>query len=659
MNRITEKIITGLFSCILLLFLLACLNRSGSLIMFWQEKPLGKITHDEGFGYYSYMPDENISALKLPVYLKEDDSFPEQGLLSVNEDITATIKKQGGGRYITQSNNDIYFSASDNNPDIHEYSVVSPLIIQNRFILALLCLVIISAAIILFICRKRNNYVIVTNTVLWTATCCFLMMILPWNKLIFPSAPTPVGGLYFKPLLQRNIFFVFLFLCYLAVINKKPGNRKIFRILSAILVIWCTICYFVPEWNLFGRRNDSRSYLQPYSAASIRTPGYPIFIESIYKLSGNPGLEEIRNENAETQDETLLNVHETDSSGLIIVTRSQKIVLGLSFLFFYWIFTRYYAPLWFTLFAQIVLCNGFLGVDNSYIMSECLSQSAMLLSTGFFLLTMKEKNPRTFLLLCIFSALGVLIRPANIFLIIPILICLLFLMLKSKKSALLPIGCLAFLLLISVPAMNIYSHYGVFVWMPTSGYAEIGRAVELMQPGDEELFTDPELKDFCEELLKGKQLHQQADQNTYVWEIALPAAEARGYDRISASSLFNKISRKIFSVHLKEFFTTLSETVLTALQRTRLQLGQISFPIFLILFTGLFALRVNENSLIGLLFVFLHLVHLGISMVNQPERRYIYSTEILCLFGWLLILYNFVSTFNLRKNIQKQNHPKV
>ena len=38
----------------------------------------------------------------------------------------------------------------------------------------------------------------------------------------------------------------------------------------------------------------------------------------------------------------------------------------------------------------------------------------------------------------------------------------------------------------------------------------------------------------------------------------------------------------------------------------------------------------------------MHAAHLCISMVNQPERRYIYSTEIICLLGWLLIWINLI-----------------
>ena len=45
-----------------------------------------------------------------------------------------------------------------------------------------------------------------------------------------------------------------------------------------------------------------------------------------------------------------------------------------------------------------------------------------------------------------------------------------------------------------------------------------------------------------------------------------------------------------------------------------------------------------------MLLVLLHCSHLCLCMMNQPERRYIYSTEILCLLGWLLILVNLLNS---------------
>lgn len=643
MNGITKKIISALSGCIILLFLAAALNRTGSLILFWKEEPVSRITHDEQYGYYAYVPNENVSRLKLPVYLKEDDSFPDQGILSVNEDITAVIKTQGCGRYTMQENNDIYFSASDNDPEVHEYSVLSPVTIQTRYLLALAVLAALTVAANLCICRKYKDNELLRNITLGITAVFLLMMLIPWNKMIFSAPPTPLRGLYFKPILQRNAVFFGLLFVLLAVAFKAADKQKFFRVVAILVVMWNTVCYFLPEWNMVGQRADSEAYLQHYTASSIRTPGYPVFIEAVYKLSGNEGLSQLRNEAGHFRDETLQNGSVTDTLGLLTVARAQKCVLLVSFLTLFLIFCRYYSPLWLTFGAQLILSCGFLGVDNSYIMTECLSQAVLLLITAFFILLVKERNALFFLIVCVLSAIDILIRPANIFLVI-LLIVSAVITFRNKKSILIPvIGCLAFLAITAIPAVTIYRQYGIFVWMPTSGYVEIARAVDLMEPGDEDAFDDPKLKEFCQELLTLKEQYPDADQNTNMWQVGIAAAEKQGYDLITCSPILGKVSRKIFMIHFSEFVTALADNMKTALERTRLQAGSVPFAALLLLFTLLFVLRINIDSLSGMLLVLLHCSHLCLSMMNQPERRYIYSTVILCLLGWLLILINVLN----------------
>ena len=86
-----KKIVSVISACFILFFIRALLNRTGSLILFWKEEPLGSITHDSGYGYYAFVRDENISKLGLPFFLKEDETILEQAPLSVNEDITASV----------------------------------------------------------------------------------------------------------------------------------------------------------------------------------------------------------------------------------------------------------------------------------------------------------------------------------------------------------------------------------------------------------------------------------------------------------------------------------------------------------------------------------------------------------------------------------------
>ena len=622
--------------------MLGALNRCGSLILFWKEEALGSIRHDEGYGFYAFIPDENISRLGLPFFLKEDERYPDPGPLSVNEDITASIKEHGGGRYQLLENNDLYFSATDGDPEAHEYSIVSPVIIRNRHLLILFAMVPLACLIHLVLFRDTGDPGPFKNLVRLLTAACFLMLLLPWNRMTFPGAPRGSGPFLFKPILQRNavlIGLLFALLVLYFLMNSKAGALGI---ISILIVLSNTVYYFVPEWNYFGQRADSAAYIREYSASSIRTPGYPYFIKAVYRLTGNDGLEAVRAEGETLPDESLQDGRAVSSRGLLNVVRAQKCVLAVVFLILFGIFCRYYSPAWFAFAAQVMLCGGFLGVDNSYIMTECLSQAMILAAAAMCLMTVKEKKALPFLFLCLASAAGILIRPANIFLVIPILICFLWLLFKKQKILLPLLACVAFLALCALPAITIFREYGIFVWMPSSGYVEIARAVELLQPGDEAAFEDPELRGFCSDLLELKQQYPDADQNTNMWQVGVAAAEARGYDRITCSPLFGKVSRRIFMMHFREFTASLLGTVKTALERTRLRFGPVPFPGLVLLFTILFAVRIRTDSVLGMGFMGLHAVHLCISMVNQPERRYIYSTEIFCLLGWLLILINLM-----------------
>ncbi|MBR6090220.1 MAG: hypothetical protein IKP86_09830, partial [Anaerolineaceae bacterium] len=592
-----------------------------------------------GYGYYAFIQNENISALSLPFYLKEDSSFPDPGPVSVNEDITASIKETGGGRCQLRSNNDLYFSASDNHPEDHEYSVLSPVIIRNRWLLAIFAVtaLVLAADLVIFLRHRESG---MFRTLIRTLTVsAALLLLIPWNRLIFSSVPSAFGGIFVKPVLQRNTVFLVLFLTLAALNILLNGRNRILSGIAVLVVLVNSVYYFIPEWDHYGMRADSPAYLQKYSASSIRTPGYPLFIETVFTLSGKTGeLQTIRAENENVSDENLRNGKTTESRGLLDVVRVQKCALGISFLILFAVWCRFYDPAGFMAAAQIILCAGFLGVDNSYIMTECLSQAALLLIASLIILIVKEKRLLFFPLLCVISAVSILIRPANIFLVLPLAVCGIILLRSGRNIWTLLAGCVMFFALCAVPAVNIYKEYGIFVWMPTSGYVEIARAVEIMQPGDEENFEDPEMKEFCEKLLKLKEQYPDADQNTNMWQVGITAAREQGYDLITCSPLLGKFSRRIFRLRFSEFLNALFGNIKTALERTRLQTGRISFPVLFLFFSVLFVLRPGTDTLLGFGFSLLHVIHLVLSMMNQPERRYIYSTEILCLLGWLMIL---------------------
>lgn len=101
-------------------------------------------------------------------------------------------------------------------------------------------------------------------------------------------------------------------------------------------------------------------------------------------------------------------------------------------------------------------------------------------------------------------------------------------------------------------------------------------------------------------------------------------------------------------LHPREFAGSLLNTIKTGLERTRLHAGPVPFAALAAVFTVLFLIRINTDSLAGMILMLMHCAHLLISMMNQPERRYIFSTEILCLLGWLLITLAFLKKFGHR-----------
>ncbi len=645
MIRNNIRLISGISLCFLMLFMLGLLNRSGCLILLWKEEPLGSLSHDDGYGNYAYVKDQNIRDLDLPFFVKEDSRILPRQPLSVNEDITATIKEEGGGIWQLLENGDLYLSASDGRPEDHEYSIISPVIIRNRYLLALFVPAFLAAAAAAMLLLKYKDSRVIGLFADMGAVIFFILLLFPWNEMIFSSLPVQIAGLSVKPVLQRNALFLCLLMGLLILRSFFRKKSRLFGILAVLVILVNTIYYFIPEWNYYGRRMDSGAYLQEYSASSIRTPGYPWFIAAVYRGSGNEGLDELRAEDETLVGERLWDGSKTDSRGLLSVIRTQKCVLAAAFLIFFVLFCRYYSPEWFVFAAQIILCCGFLGVDNSYIMSECLSQAVILLLSAALMMIFKEKIPAVFTVMCVLGGIGVLIRPANIFLLLPIIAAAIVLIIAKRGALMITAGLAAFILISAVPAATIYKARGIFVWMPVSGYVEMARAVDLMQPGDEKAFADEELQEFCRLVLEKKQLYSEGDQNTYMWQVAEASAEEMGYDRISCSLIFGKVSRRILMMHLREFVSSLMDTIRTAFERTRLQLGPVPFIALAAVFIILFIVRRNADSLAGIVLFLMHSAHLVLSMMNQPERRYIYSTEIICLLGWLLIWISFMDKF--------------
>ena len=643
MNKTFRNISRVLFVVLFCVTLLCVLNRTGSLILTWKELPIGDITHDSGNGYYAFIPDENISKLNLPIFLVEDGEVLQNPPLSVNEDRTAEIKINGGGSYTVYSNNDLYFSASDNDPESHEYSVLVPEVIRMRWLLILLFITAgLDGTLVLL---ERKNWKDLGRLAVYPAVMVLALLLIPWNTL---GVPANIAGIRFMPVFQRNVTAYVIIAAAAAALLVLRKDEKWVNVLAAVLIAVNLVYYFVPEWNYFGLRTDSFSYIEHHTASSIRTIGYPAFIEAV---NDEEDLDAIRGEFGEElydeYPEKLVDGTAVESHGLLKTVRVQKIVLAAAFLLVSaaLMYAAGWAPCLF--FAELVLCGGFLGVDNSYIMSECLSQAVMLAAAACFIVFAKDKKIWEYLLGSVLAAAAVLVRPSNIILFALVLFGAVILILKKEirgRIVTVVAGIVLYFVIAAIPAAEIYAEYGRFLWMPVSSYAEMGRALSLMDENDKSLFTDEETSFYVDEVLKAKDAfaaeHDVIEQNDYVWNIAVDTAEKMGYDRIECSWLFAKVSRPVIKAHFSEFVDAVKDSFLTGIAKTRLKVeGLCSYPTLILLALGLlFWLGKDAGSILGILFVVLHNANELLSAVNQPEKRYIFHSEILFILGLMLIL---------------------
>ncbi len=661
-KRLLSILFAGCF-ILILICILGCLNKTGSLLLLWQKDELNSIQADSGLGAYAFIPNEDTARFSLPVYLMEDDRILISKPLSVNEDAILSVKEYGEGRYTVLENNSIYFSSTDASipgDGTHEYHVLTPKIIRMRYLLPLCLLGAIGAAFLAAFCffkgrkeAEHNEFCGKAFRKMLSASAWFFLFLclLPTNASVF--TPLRFGESFLNPVLQRNLPFMILGLSLCALMIRERIKASGFKLLMTAVMILNCVFYFAPEWNYYGTRSDTYGYIEKHSASSIRTIGYPRFVETVLKQSGKENPEYWRSaagkEELTQRAEYIYSVIPEDNSrGLIWVARAQKVFLALS-LFLSWAMLSAVVSPWIPfLLLQLILGRSFLGVYSSYILSENLSQAFILPACAAFILLIVKRNLVWFPILAFFAGLAVLVRPANMFLALAVLIgtiCV-FRIKEKNKNLYAAFGLLVFLLFITQPAREIYAKYHRFLWMPVSGYMEMGQALSLVSDADIEAFEMPE----CKEFLRGSMQKAAAlsddpknlTQNDWVWNIAIPQTEEMGLDQIESSWLFAKTYPAIYKAHFSELMGKLSDSAKLALERTRVTGKRIGYLPILVFFIVLSFIRCSRLSMSGLLMILLHNAHVLISILNQPERRYIYSTEILFLIGAALIIQNLL-----------------
>lgn len=643
--------------------LFGILNKTGCFILFWQNDDLSAIQYESGYAYYARIPNENAVKLDLPIYLIEDNVLIDTPVLAVNQDLVKDIKEIGKGLYQLLPNNNIIFSSIDHSDPasgVHAYSVLSPVVIRMRYLLPVLAIVLLlmmTAGLMGLAAKIRKDVVslqcfksCVKNFAGFISILILLMLVLPWKSFFVPPVFPLTKSFWIMPLIQRNaVMFLLLGFSVLYLYYSKRKSKWIALLMGLILVINLAY-YFIPERDYYGVRTDSAEYIQSYHAGSIRTPGYPRFVEDVMTLFSGSDLDYWRSEEGlkdlARREELLFKDHSGDSRGLVQIVRAQKAVLGLCFLIATVLLCFLIPPHFVFLFGEFVLANQFLGVYNNYVMSEVISQAALLLSCGIFCFLVGKRMKWSFPFLGFFCGISIIIRPSNMFILGLLLLAAILLFVQDRKKALLPIlagiGICGFFILI--PAVNIFRQYHQVIFMPNQGYAAIGQTLAVMDETDLSLPKDEVAREFLtasfQQIQAMKSEGKALTQNDYVFHIALEQAKKLGFDPVTANVLFDRVSRDLVSVHKTELLAAYRDQLQLGLERTRLSLPRLPYSYLLAVFIVISLFRCSRYSLTGFVLISLHNLHLMISIMNQPERRYIWSTEIFFLMGAALIVYN-------------------
>lgn len=659
------KVLFILFTLSFVPALLAILNKTGSFLPIWQQDELSGIQQDSGYAWFAMIPNEDVARLNLPLFLMEGAQVLSPPLLAVNQDLSRDIKELGGGRFQVLENNNLYFSTTDHaDPGSVDrtWTVLTPCIIRMRFLLPLTGISLglgLLIGILWLAAKVRRNQPVLDQFCRYSVTSGLVISVLVLILLLLPgqplSVPENVEGDSFLlgyPVLQRNAVLLFvLAVCILFLYRAKIKHGLLYALAGVVLALNIGT-YFWSEKDFYGVRMDTADYIEPYNAQSIRTPGYPRFIEDVMTLTGHSSdLDYWRSAEGRSalieREDLLLRDQAGDSRGLLQVARAQKIFLAFSFLLAIGLLCWLISPWFAFLIAELALGMGLLGVYNSYLLSEVLSQAMLLLACGLFCYLMAKKSAASFLFLCFFSAVAFLVRPANAFISALPLVGAIGLLIREKRKAIATVLSGLFIagLLALIPAMVIFRATGNWIWLPNEMHVTTGHGLSLMGPEDISKQENELAKEFLQasfdRIGQLKAQHGTVTQNETI-EIALAEAERLGYDPVTANVLFKQAIPPILRDHRAEMSEIIKTNLLASLDRTRLRTEWLPYGIFLGIVVILALIRWSAVSLTGLLFVFLHNAHLLISATNQPERRYIWSTEILFLLGAGIILYNLV-----------------
>ena len=114
--------------CIVFSYLLF-LNRIGKFNIYYQNRALESIQHDQGHAFLADIGDSSITIGKIPITLFEDDIEIRRDF----SDTTQIVREEGSSSFVIWDNGTICFSSTDNSDPLEKkYRIEYPVIIGSR-----------------------------------------------------------------------------------------------------------------------------------------------------------------------------------------------------------------------------------------------------------------------------------------------------------------------------------------------------------------------------------------------------------------------------------------------------------------------------------------------------------------------------------------------
>jgi hypothetical protein len=276
---------------------------------------------------------------------------------------------------------------------------------------------------------------------------------------------------------------------------------------------------------------DSGSYVRN----RLRPPGYPWFISAVRGGGGFHADEQPGNDQPLT----------SPSPAILNVVRAQKIIFYATVLCAAACFSLVAPPgLAVAFFYTLFHFNWLLAFWESYLMSELLASSLTMLILGLFFLALARRSLWLLPLLALALTGAILTRTGAGFAIVLVAVATVVVVLPavaarrwqplawSLGSALL-IGLVGF----GAACLNCYQCNGYWALAPLKNFERMAFALEVADPGDADLFSDPEKRRFLADALRRRTealedpRHQSCpfgpfDLNVNCWQASMPAALA-------------------------------------------------------------------------------------------------------------------------------------